>query len=174
MAVAVGEGHVGVHFQQHHARAADRRHGVVGCQRQAEIAVLVHRRGHRHHDVGGRQAAVDQQRQLGEVGRDVIHPARLAARTGGAAEEVGVVADVGAGLGVEVGELAQRQDLAHRHVAQRMAAFGQRMQQGGRLADAGGDDHGVAVLDQTDGVGGHHAFLLVQGFRIAHAESAAS
>jgi hypothetical protein len=51
-AVAVGEGHVRVHLEQHHARAPDRRHGVVGREREAEVAVLVHRRGQRHHHVG--------------------------------------------------------------------------------------------------------------------------
>ena len=74
-----------------------------------------------------------------------------------AAEEVGVVADVGARLGVDVGELAQRQDLTDRHVAQRMAAFRQGVQQRGRFAHGGGHDHGVAVADQADGVGRRHA-----------------
>ena len=45
------------------------------------------------------------------------------------------------------------------------------MQQRGRLAHAGGHDHGVAVADQARGVGGHHALAVVEGLQAAHRRS---
>ncbi|MPN37565.1 hypothetical protein SDC9_185085 [bioreactor metagenome] len=162
MAVAVGERYIGIDFQQDDARLAHGRHGVVGRQRKCEVAVLIHRRGHGDHHVGRRQAAGDEHRQLGEIGRNEVYPAALTARARCAAKEVGVVADVGAGFRVQVGELAQRQDLADGNVAKLVTTLGQRLQQGRRLADASGDDDGVTVVNQADGVGRGHAFLFVK------------
>ncbi len=88
-------------------------------------------------------------------------PAFLGARTGGAAVEVGGMANVIDGFRIEIAVFAHGQDLRHRHVAEIATRIGQRREQAGRLADGSGHDDGVTVLDDTNGVGGGHAFLLV-------------
>ena len=66
------------------------------------------------------------------------------------------------GFGVEVAELAHRQDLRHLDVVQLPPLFGQRGEQRRGLAHAGGDDDEVAVLQQTDGVLRESALALVE------------
>jgi hypothetical protein len=124
MAVAVGERHVRIDFEHDGAGLLDGGHGVVGAEREREVAVLVHRRGHAEDDIGRDQVALDELRQFGEIGGDEVDPAFLAARTRGSAEEVGGVADVVDGLRVEVAVFAQRQDLRDLYAAEVAALLG--------------------------------------------------
>jgi hypothetical protein len=79
--------------------------------RLSEEALRVHGRGHREHDVGRHQAALDQGRDLGKIVRDEVAPAALAAGARGAAEEQGGVAHVLGRVLVKIAVLAHRQDL---------------------------------------------------------------
>ena len=59
---------------------------------------------------------------------------------------------VPAGLGVEVAEGPQRQDLLDPHVGELGAPVREGLEEGRRLPHAGRDDDRVAVLDDRDGV----------------------
>jgi len=166
VAVAEGEGHVGVHFQDDGPGLLDGGHGVVRAQGEGEVAVLIHGRGHGEDHVGRGEAALDEQGQLGEIVWDEIDPAGLAAGTGGAAVEVGGVAHVVPGFRVDVAVLAQGQNLGDGDVAEVAAGLGEGRQQGRGLAHTGGHDDGVAVVDTADSVRRVHALLLVQGLQI--------
>ncbi|MPN21643.1 hypothetical protein SDC9_169023 [bioreactor metagenome] len=161
MAGTVGERDVRVDFEHHGASLGNSGHGVVGTERQREITVLIHGRGHGEDYIGRHQAAVDQHRHFGEVGRMEVHPTLLTARTSHTAKEVSHMANVLDGLRIDIAVLAERQNLRNLDILKAGTDIGQRRQQGGRLADPGRNDDGVAVLDHVNCIGRRHAFLLV-------------
>jgi hypothetical protein len=128
----------------------------------------IHRRGHREHHVGRHQAALDQHRDLGEIVRDEVAPAALAAAARSAAEEQRGVAHVGRGGLVEVAVLAHRQDLRDPDVVEAPALIRQRGKQRGRFADPGRHDDHIAVAQLRQGLLGGAAFRLVLLLRDLH------
>ena len=115
-AIAIGKRHVRVDFQHDGARFGYRRHRVVCAQAEREVAVLVHRGGHRKDDVGRDLIAFNHDRNVGETAGDEIEPASLSAGARGAAKEKGHMAHVLNGLRIEIAILAHRQDLRHLHI----------------------------------------------------------
>ena len=128
MAVTIGERHIGVHFQHHNPRLGNGGHRVVGSQCQREKAVLIHRRSHGKHHVGRNQVAIDQYRQFGKIGRDIVDPAFKPAWPRSAAEKIGGVANICLGFLIEISVLANRQNLRNLNIAKIAPRLGERSQ----------------------------------------------
>jgi len=90
----------------------------------------------------------------------------MTARARGAAEKIGVVTDVGTHFRVDIGELAQRQNLADRDIAQFVTALGQGSEQGGRFTHAGRHDDCITVVNKAYRVGSAHPLLIVKGLHV--------
>ena len=112
--------------------------------------MLIHRRGHRQHDIGRDLPALDLARHFGEIARNEVEPAGLSAGARRRTIEERDMANMVGRLGVEVTVFAHRQDLPQLHVAEATALLGQRGQQCRRLAYPGRNDDEVAVLDLID------------------------
>ena len=142
-----GEGHVRVDLQNHLAGALDRRHREVRAQADREEAVLVHRRGQRHHHIAALLATADQSRDLREMAGHLIDPAGGKAGADRRAQEQRARPQPRRIGLLHVALRRQRQQLADRHVGEPVTPRRQRAQQLGRLADGGRRQHGVAVAD---------------------------
>ena len=159
--IAIGEGHVRIDLENHGPGHAHGSHRVVGSQTEREKAVLVHRRCHRKDRVDPQLPVSDQRRHLGKVARQIVDPAFIPARPRRPAKEEGKVTNMVYRLGIDIGVLAQRQNLPDRHAVKIPPLLGQRGQQCRRFADTRRNANEIAVLDQAHGLGCGHPLAIV-------------